>query len=99
MFKQELWGNVNIYSNELMVQKWELPQLSLQTIAFFVGFSLKTSGHFKQFPLNSKREENSQYFTGLSHMFRVSIQEPARRSRQKCWLQLVSHSKSLDIRP
>lgn len=45
MLQQELWGNVNIYSNELMVQKRGLPQLSLQTIAFFVGLILKTARH------------------------------------------------------
>jgi len=99
MFKQESWGNVNIYSNELMVQKWGLPQFSLQTIAFFVGLILGTAGHFKQFPLASRGEESSQYFTGLSHMFGVSTQEPARSSSQNCWLYLVIRSESLDIRP
>lgn len=52
MFQKELWVNVNLYSNELMVQKQDLPQFNLQKPAFSVSLILRAAGHFKKFPFN-----------------------------------------------
>lgn len=44
----------------------------------------------------SRREENGQYSTGLSYLFRVTTKGVARRFRQKCCLRFVCRSKTLD---
>lgn len=84
LFQKELWVNVNIYSNELMVQKQDSPHFSLQTIAFFVGLILRADGHFKQFPFNFQRRIQSAVHRTETHVY-----SEHKRGSREIWTEMM----------